>query len=92
MAAFSRAALYIDCREMARPDVLDDTVVRTTRHSRVTRQRAQGNPSDLDLSDSDNDTIVDLSFSAPLQSFRFSGYERGDDGPSISISKSFKVS
>lgn len=86
MATFSGAAFYGDRRRRDRPRVSDDTA------EKILQRIAQGNSSDLDLSDSDDDTIVDPSFSAPLQGVTSDEDESGDDGPSTSTSKSAKVS
>ncbi|KAL3242834.1 hypothetical protein MRX96_020996 [Rhipicephalus microplus] len=86
MATFSGTAFYGDRRRRYRPRVSDDTA------EKILQRIAQGNSSDLDLSDSDDDTIVDPSFSAPLQGVTSDEDESGDDGPSTSTSKSAKVS
>lgn len=59
---------------------------------RILQRIAQGSSSDIDLSDSDDDTILDPSFSAPLHGVSSEEEESGDDGPSTSRSKSAGVS
>lgn len=69
-----------------RPRVPDATA------EQVLQRIAQGISSDLNLSESNHDTIVDPNLSAPLQSMSSDEDESGDDGPSTSSSKSAKLS
>ncbi|KAK8784396.1 hypothetical protein V5799_009238 [Amblyomma americanum] len=73
MAGFSAAAFYGNCRRRDRPRVSDDTA------DAILQRIAQGNSSDIDLSDSDDDTIVDPNFSALLDDASSSADESSDD-------------
>ncbi|XP_077492317.1 uncharacterized protein LOC144103488 [Amblyomma americanum] len=77
MAAFSGAAFYGTCRRGDRPRVSDETA------EAVLQRIAQANTSDIDLSDSDDDTILDPNFSAPLED-EGTDETSDDEGPSTS--------
>ncbi|XP_077505432.1 uncharacterized protein LOC144115129 [Amblyomma americanum] len=72
-----RAAFYGTCRRGDKPRVSDETA------EAVLQRIAQANTSDIDLSDSDDDTIVDPNFSAPLED-EGTDETSDDEGPSTS--------
>ncbi|KAL3246408.1 hypothetical protein MRX96_017870 [Rhipicephalus microplus] len=73
MAAFSGAAFYSVNRNQKRPSVSDETA------ERILERIAGTATSDIDLSDSDDDTLVDTTFSAPLGTLSSEEDENSDD-------------
>ncbi|KAL3218896.1 hypothetical protein MRX96_031261 [Rhipicephalus microplus] len=73
MAAFSGAAFYGVNRNRKRPRVVDETA------ERILERIARTATSDIDLSDSDDDTLVDTTFSAPLHTLSSEEDENSDD-------------
>ncbi|KAH8024537.1 hypothetical protein HPB51_025456 [Rhipicephalus microplus] len=73
MAAFSGVAFYGVNRNRKRPRVSDETA------ERILERIAGTATSDIDLSDSDDDTLVDTTFSAPVDTLSSEENENSDD-------------
>ncbi|KAL3198964.1 hypothetical protein MRX96_044187 [Rhipicephalus microplus] len=73
MVAFSGAAFYGVNHNRKRPRVSDETA------ERILERIAGTATSDIDLSDSDDDTLIDTTFSAPLDTLSSEQDENSDD-------------
>ncbi|KAL3191859.1 hypothetical protein MRX96_059368 [Rhipicephalus microplus] len=73
MAAFSGAAFYGVNRNRKRPRVSDETT------KRILERIAGTATSNIDLSDSDDDILIDTTFSAPLDTLSSEEDKNSDD-------------